>query len=113
MRDVKSAENPDRLLSAVQEVVMASRLTNIEMWFKKKAMKFSRLDKILAESEKRLELLMQKWLKRAKWYRRQTLLFSRGKFYAFSLVYIPSFTCLRKSAMLLTLTFDSLLPIER
>lgn len=36
MMDVKWARNPGRLLSTVQEVVMASRPTDTEMWFKKK-----------------------------------------------------------------------------
>lgn len=36
MMHVKSARDPGRLLSTVQEVVMASKPTDTEMWFKKK-----------------------------------------------------------------------------
>jgi len=36
MMDVKSAKDPNRLLSTFQEVIMASRPTDTEMWFKKK-----------------------------------------------------------------------------
>ena len=45
--DVKSAKAPDRFLSTFQEIVMASRPTDTEMWFKKRP----RLDVVFSTRE--------------------------------------------------------------